>query len=351
VALTDVTPTRGPLAGGSVVLVYGTGFTASSEPRVFFGGVESPSVEILEPWVLQVETPEGTAYGPVAVRVETRLGQEERADAFVYEPSNLQTPVREGDTWDYYVAAAAPPVDWNLEGFDTVLAGWSSGPTGIGYADDDDATDVSWMMNLHVAVYARVTFDLPASPATVDYLRLRVRHDDGFVAYLNGTEVARSLMAGVPPAFDELATETHEITGGVGHFDVESDILSFRDLLVQGTNVLAIEVHNSALDSSDLSLSAELVYSGTVNGTQFIRGDVDRNGSLAIGDPVLALRFLFMDDTILCEEAADVDNDGDLAITDPIVLLRFLFIGGPEPAAPFPEPGPDTDGDATGCGA
>ena len=64
--------------------------------------------------------------------------------------------------------------------------GWSEGVSGFGYGDGDDAT----VIPPSNSIYLRHVFQIddansfPAALLAVDY-------DDGFVAYLNGTEIAR----------------------------------------------------------------------------------------------------------------------------------------------------------------
>jgi hypothetical protein len=87
-----------------------------------------------------------------------------------------------------------------------------------------------------------------------------MRYDDGFVAYLNGTEIARSeTMAGTgtPPPFNRLANGGHEVSEGLEVFSLEP----FLGLLqpAPAVNVLALQVHNVELDSSDLSIHPRLV--------------------------------------------------------------------------------------------
>ena len=206
------------------------------------------------------------------------------------------------------------------------------------------------MEGFYATLYARREFQFAGDPDDILYLRLRVRYDDGYVAYLNGQEVARDAMAGVPPTYDELSSDLHEITDPTS-FDVEIDILPQIDLLRTGSNVLAIEVHNNSLDSSDLSLSAELVYAGSdpVTGPMFVRGDINGDNNHTISDAILVIRGIFSGYHLTCVEAADVDNNGNLNIADAIKLLVYLFGGGEAPPAPFDEPGPDQDGDTLSC--
>ncbi len=156
-----------------------------------------------------------------------------------------------GDDWRYLKGRAPPPADWHALDF-TPDDEWLIGPTGIGYGDGDDATILSDMEDNYLTVYARREFEV-TSAAAVGRLVLDIDYDDGFVAYLNGDEVARSASmgaAGSPVAYNTAAS-SHD-AGAVESFTIGTD--SLRD----GTNVLAIEVHNSTLGSSDLSLLPSL---------------------------------------------------------------------------------------------
>src|SRR5206468_8051726 len=119
-----------------------------------------------------------------------------------------------------------------------------AGPAGFGYGDGDAATELTGMQNVYATLYVRTTFEL-SDAALVTALVLRVRYDDGFVAFLNGAEVAR---ANVPA----LQTNTTLASSGHEAGDFEPfDLGSLHSLLVEGQNVLAIEGHNASLDSDD----------------------------------------------------------------------------------------------------
>ena len=128
--------------------------------------------------------------------------------------------------------------------FDDAL--WESGFTGIGYGDGDDVTVLDDMEDSYVTVYFRKTFQV-ADAAAITSLALEIDYDDGFVAYLNGTEVARSAnmgAAGQEFAFDQTAPGGHE-ANGTEQFDISAD----RNLLEDGDNLLAVEGHNVTLSS------------------------------------------------------------------------------------------------------
>ena len=70
------------------------------------------------------------------------------------------------------------------------------GESGFGYGDGDDVTQIN-MRGKHTALYTRTAFDLKEKPAG-DKAQLRIRYDDGFIAYLNGEEIARRSVKGTP---------------------------------------------------------------------------------------------------------------------------------------------------------
>jgi len=173
-------------------------------------------------------------------------------------------PVLVGATWRYLPGTAEPDPAWKTEGFDD--SSWASGPGGFGYGPDCVAqrgTTLSTMQNSYVSLYTRHPFSVP-NPALITSLTLNMDYDDGWVAYINGAEVARSPgmggTPGVPPAYNAVtATTDHECSTGSPANPAENfDLTPFIALLQAGNNVLAIQGHNRALTSSDFSLIASL---------------------------------------------------------------------------------------------
>ncbi len=153
-----------------------------------------------------------------------------------------------GDQWHYQKGlSGTPSVGWTDTFFND--GNWLVGPTGIGYGDGDDATILSDMAGNYVTVYARRKFEIPQG-ADVSDLKLAIDYDDSFVAYINGTEVVRRNI-GNPGSPVNRGTESDSgREAGV----VEEISLPVAGLLLNGTNVLAIEVHNFNIASSDLTL-------------------------------------------------------------------------------------------------
>lgn len=127
---------------------------------------------------------------------------------------------------------------------------WSVGTSAIGYGDDDDTTVVA---SGTTAVFARFEFTL-SDPEQVNELLLNIDYDDGFVAYLNGVEVARDNLSGLYPNYSALAFTNREALLYQGQNLVTFDISTFKNALIEGDNVLAVQVHNVSAQSSDLTL-------------------------------------------------------------------------------------------------
>ncbi len=163
-----------------------------------------------------------------------------------------RTHISIGDEWDYFKGLRAVDPGWQEPGF---IPGpsWFSGPSGIGFGDGDDATILQDMEDRYLTVYCRRSFEL-SNPAIVGSLELGVDYDDGFVAYLNGVEVARSENMGAPGSRVTRTTRP-DSSREAGEEEV---FLISPEALRAGENVLAIEVHNFSIGSGDLSLIPRL---------------------------------------------------------------------------------------------
>ena len=151
-------------------------------------------------------------------------------------------------------------LSWTSVEFDD--SAWLQGQTGVGF--DYGALvklDVSSMRSRNQTVYVRIACEVTDASA-VDKLLLRMQFEDGFVAYLNGQEVASANAPGpdqrqwnsgaTANRLDEEAVEFQD-------FDISDD----KDLLRAGRNVLAIHGLNVTLSSSDLLILPVLVASKT----------------------------------------------------------------------------------------
>jgi hypothetical protein len=127
--------------------------------------------------------------------------------------------------------------------------------------DDLVGTDVeAQVAEIASSAYLRIPFQVE-TPVEFNTLLLDLQYDDGFVAYLNGTEVARDNVPD-PVEYDSVAPSDRPLSAV---FDVRRFDLSDRlDLLRSGTNILAIHALNDAVDGSDFLARAELISADAV---------------------------------------------------------------------------------------
>jgi hypothetical protein len=146
------------------------------------------------------------------------------------------------------------PAGWNTPEFDDT--GWSSGPSALGQAETWNATEVDPYIDgtstRRITTYFRNTFTVD-DPSAVKSLDLGVRRDDGIVVYLNGTEVWRDNMPAGDVSADTLAT-TWAPDDGTAWLPATIP----ADLLQSGTNTIAVEVHQNARSSLDLTFDMRL---------------------------------------------------------------------------------------------
>ncbi|GET26676.1 CotH kinase family protein [Prolixibacter sp. NT017] len=167
-----------------------------------------------------------------------------------------ESVVYDDDTWHYFIGTSEPPLSWADLNFDD--SRWEQGPGGIGYGDNDDGTVIPSC----TSVYMRTEFNIVDS-AAVGRAVLHVDFDDGFVAYLNGHEIARANIGtpGVRPPHDQFA-DSYDYEAQIPQGGVPPSFLIHRDSLKQyllnGKNILALQVHNANATSSDLSSSTWL---------------------------------------------------------------------------------------------
>ena len=168
-------------------------------------------------------------------------------------PAPVESLVAAGATWSYLDDGSDQGTAWREVSFDDDA--WASGPAQLGYGDGDEATEVSFggdSQNTHITTYFRHTFTLRDHDQFATLVTGLVR-DDGAAVYLNGTLIALSNLE--PDAtFSTLA-------GGNPGFTGEATWSEFPvppGLLREGTNVLAVEIHQDNSSSSDISMDAYL---------------------------------------------------------------------------------------------
>ncbi len=175
-------------------------------------------------------------------------------------------------TGDYIVGIDAPARAWvprsasDQQGWtelDFDDSAWIEGKNGLGYETQrgyepfiHPSFDLEQrMFRRHTSAYLRIPFSVKGRAALLEKgsLSLRMRYDDGFVAYLNGERVL-TVNAPRNVRWNSSATDTHEASGALASFPIEKH----SALLREGNNVLAVRALNNSAGSSDLLLTAAL---------------------------------------------------------------------------------------------
>lgn len=184
-----------------------------------------------------------------------------------------------------------------------------------GYAN----TDVKNKMTGKSSLYIRYTFNI--SDSTIfDTLVLRVKYDDGFIAYLNGIEVARKNApqnagwnsTAIIDRDDSLACDYEEI-----------DLTPYLGLLDGGINVIAIHAMNSSNTDPDFLITPELE-----------ADEVTGLGERYFGNPTPGFAndpgvIDYVDDTKFSHNRGIYDTNIDLTITcqTPGAEIRYTMNG------------------------
>lgn len=167
-----------------------------------------------------------------------------------------ETLVAAGAACRYQVPAdGADGTNWTAVAFDD--SAWTEGASGLGY---DTAATYAPLFGTTVPVgtidiYTRFAFELPADKS-YDTLTLRLKYEDGFIAYLNGVEVARG-NAPANPAYNSTSTAQRDDNLALVFLDI--DVSPFLSRLAVGTNVLAVHALNIGSGSSDFLMLPEVV--------------------------------------------------------------------------------------------
>ncbi len=232
----------------------GAGLYPPLDPPTFsqHGGRIAPGFNL----VLRVNA--GTAYYTLDTTDPRLPGGDVAPDALVAGEAIASTLVSPGAPARVLVPTdGSLGLDWIDPDFDD--GGWRAGTLGVGYErnsgyEDDIGIDVEPdMFQQRTSVYVRVRFTVD-DPSPLAFVTLRMKYDDGFVAYINGRRAA-SQNAPANPSWDDSSTGSHE-ANGFESFDVGTGLLR------AGENVLAIHGLNSGSSSSDMLVLPELVASG-----------------------------------------------------------------------------------------
>ena len=171
-----------------------------------------------------------------------------------------ESAIKAEDTWKYYVNPNGVSATWKGANFDDTP--WASGIGGFGFGDADDNTTVATNAPWPISIYLRKKFTVDTS--LISSAIFSIDYDDGFIAYINGVQIARANMASTNPTWNEGSITDNEAKMYQGmqptHFVLTKEFLKTVLLPYPAQNVLAVEVHNLSTTSSDMTAMPYLTF-------------------------------------------------------------------------------------------
>ncbi len=210
------------------------------------------------------------AFGVLRIYIRKGLGANNRSryDGVGFENTLQLIKPGQSDVLRYLVPNAGTSSSWNTLGFDAST--WTAASdTSIGFdSDTNGATSFvphfavnlgnpagspasNPMYAINSCLYTRYSFNVTDKNAITGLL-LKIKYEDGFVAWLNGVEVARGNFTGTP-AYNSTTTARIE-TLAVVYSSIDIIALGLP-ALQNGYNVLAIQGINGSASSNDFLLA------------------------------------------------------------------------------------------------
>jgi hypothetical protein len=157
--------------------------------------------------------------------------------------------------WYFRYTASAPAANWNQDGYD--YSSWTNAPAQLGFGDNDENGKVPNVSQ--VTTYFRRTFVVNDASAIAN-LYLWLLRDDGGVVYINGQELYRSpTMPQAPTVISYGTWATNlSIPNAPADNTVDTATIPAGTLLRNGTNQIAVEIHQHDSGSSDISFDLRL---------------------------------------------------------------------------------------------
>lgn len=197
-------------------------------------------------------------------------------------------------------------------------AAWISKPLAIGHGTGTvfktalvGGSNIRTLLyNKGTGAYIRVPFQI-RSKSFVGGLKLQMKFDDGFVMYLNGTEILRNNVPAGIPAWNTSAS-TKRLAANVA-VPIEVDLSAYKSLLVDGGNVLAI--HGVNFKKSDAEFLIAPNFEVQLIDTPYFRNVVEASALVPA----------------LVEPSADADGDGTSNLVEHALGLNPFTANAPVP--------------------
>ena len=219
------------------------------EARITYNGMPVPTNKfsgyIFAPVTLRSSAPSGYKF----VGWQTGEGSTQTTD---------QVLLQKGSSWSYFTSGSLDGTNWKSE-FD---GRWATGNAPLGYYTSDSNNGRGYQTfldygddanNKRPTYYFQRQLPLSNEPTDNDEFILNFVADDGFIIYVNGEEAGRYLMRDGEATYSSYASSY-----APGNPD-EGSLTLPANLFHRGVNLIAVELHNNADNSTDVYWDAEIV--------------------------------------------------------------------------------------------
>ncbi len=247
-------------AGSNITIqATGAGGTGTIQKVEFFAGAVKLGEDFTSPYSFTWNNVSAALYALTAKVTDS--GNNTAVSAvtnITVNPVTSPIPAAElisaGSSWKYLDNGTNQGTNWRAAAFND--AAWKTGNSELGYGDGGESTVVSYgpsSTKKYITTYFRKTFNV-TDKSIIPGLELSLIRDDGAVVYINGVEVYRNNLPTGTINYNTLAPLA--IDGINESAFVIANISSAS--LVNGTNVIAVEIHQNAVTSSDISFNLKL---------------------------------------------------------------------------------------------
>ncbi len=206
----------------------------------------------------------GYLFAPVTLKAEAPAGYKFLGWKLINGTGNsTSTPLPKESEWKYYDQGSLDNQNWTATAYDD--ASWASGQAPLGYFVGGSRTHNTILdygestSSKRPTYYLRKTLDIENLNAK-DVFTLNYTIDDGMVVYVNGTEAGRYNMPEGTVTYDTFASSYAHNNPDTGSLTLTTSLFN------EGQNVIAVEIHNNAANSSDIYWEGEITRVG--NGIQ-----------------------------------------------------------------------------------
>ena len=186
-----------------------------------------------------------------------RIAEVSEGSQVIVPPDEDITLISDGGEWNYFKgtqeASAPDTTEWRQRDFDDSL--WQTGPAPIGWGEPTSflGTTLDGMRYAYTSFFIRKKFTIDNLSA-IDNLVLEAMYDDGFNVWINDSFVLQENMPSEDISYDEYASGAHSSEKSWFTF-----MLPEPTYLVEGENIISIQVHNmSRTSSSDCFIDVRL---------------------------------------------------------------------------------------------